>query len=116
MSERDIKIIADSTEIGATLNDTNTATQIWEAVPIEASASTWGDEIYFGILVEAEEKNGREILEAWWPWLLAAGEGVLHVFQEDAGQPWRRNSSCKCRERYWLHARRRDGAQTSNLW
>lgn len=71
MNERDIKITAGSVEIGATLNDTSTANHIWEALPIEASTSTWGDEIYFGIPVEVEEENGQEVVElgdlGYWP-------------------------------------------------
>ncbi len=71
MGERDINITAGSVEITATLNDTNTATRIWEALPIEATTSTWGDEIYFGIPVEAEEENGQEVVVlgdlGYWP-------------------------------------------------
>lgn len=39
----------------AELNDSPTARQIWEALPIEGSANTWGDEIYFRIPVAAEQ-------------------------------------------------------------
>ena len=31
--------------MSATLNDTASAGMIWDALPIEASASTWGEEI-----------------------------------------------------------------------
>ena len=44
---------------------------IWDALPIEASASTWGDEIYFGIPVAAGEEMGQEVVElgdlGYWP-------------------------------------------------
>jgi len=45
LSEREIKITAGSVAVDATLNDTPTASQVWDALPLEASASTWGDEI-----------------------------------------------------------------------
>jgi hypothetical protein len=40
----------------ADLNDSPTATKVWEALPIEARANRWGDEIYFEIPVSAEEE------------------------------------------------------------
>jgi hypothetical protein len=71
MNERDIRITAGSVEISATLNDTNTATRIWEVLSIEATVSTWGDEIYFGIPVETEEYDSQEVVElgdlGYWP-------------------------------------------------
>ena len=56
----------------AQLNDTPTADAIFDALPIEASSITWGDEIYFGIPVQADlEKEARAIVEigdlAYWP-------------------------------------------------
>jgi uncharacterized protein len=52
MSGRSIRITAGRVSATATLGDSPTATAIWEALPIEASAQTWGDEIYFGIDVD----------------------------------------------------------------
>ncbi|PKB78627.1 MAG: hypothetical protein BZY88_17505 [SAR202 cluster bacterium Io17-Chloro-G9] len=53
------------------LNDTATAQMIWDALPIDALANTWGDEIYFGIPVDAELENGQEVVElgdlGYWP-------------------------------------------------
>ena len=45
---------------------------MWESLPIEASGSTWGDEIYFRTPISAEEdKNSREVVDmgdvAYWP-------------------------------------------------
>ena len=66
-----ISIQAGSVQMDAVLNDTGAAQQIWEDLPISASASTWGDEIYFGIPVDAELENGQEVVElgdlAYWP-------------------------------------------------
>ena len=71
MSERAIKITAGSVTVSASLNVTDTAAMIWDALPIEASASTWGDEIYFGIAVAAGEEMGQEVVElgdlGYWP-------------------------------------------------
>ena len=58
MDSRRIVITAGSVEVTAELNDTPTADAVWEALPFEAAASTWGDEIYFGIPVTAEQEPG----------------------------------------------------------
>ncbi|MFI6577428.1 cyclophilin-like fold protein [Nocardiopsis sp. NPDC050513] len=44
--------------VTATLDDTPTSTALWDALPIEASASTWGEEVYFGVPVEADREDG----------------------------------------------------------
>ncbi len=71
MSERDIEITAGQVTVSAVLNDSATASRIWDALPIEASASTWGDEIYFGIPVSAAEEDAQEVVElgdlGYWP-------------------------------------------------
>jgi hypothetical protein len=44
----------------AELNESPTARKVWDALPIEARASTWGDEIYFEIPVSAgQEPDAR---------------------------------------------------------
>ncbi|MYB49028.1 MAG: hypothetical protein F4X72_07120 [Dehalococcoidia bacterium] len=71
MSEREINITAGQVTVSAALNDTDTASAIWDALPIEASANTWGDEIYFGIPVSAGEEMGQEVVDlgdlGYWP-------------------------------------------------
>ena len=71
MSEREINITAGQVTVSASLNDTDTAAMIWDALPIEASANTWGDEIYFGIPVSAGEEMAQEVVElgdlGYWP-------------------------------------------------
>ena len=69
-----IKITTPSTgEVHAELTDESprTAQAIWDALPLEARASTWGDEIYFSIPVDAEPENPREVVErgdlGYWP-------------------------------------------------
>ena len=41
----------------AELNNSPTAELIWDALPIAARANTWGDEIYFGIPVQASQEG-----------------------------------------------------------
>ena len=72
MDSRRIVIRAGGVEVTAELDDTLTADAVWEALPFEAAASTWGDEIYFGIPVSAEEEPGSSaVVEmgavAYWP-------------------------------------------------
>jgi len=69
---RKIKITGGDVIATATINDSATADAIWEALPIEASGNTWGDEIYFGIPVQIKEADdatdvvGMGAL-AYWP-------------------------------------------------
>lgn len=67
-----IRIILGDLILDAQLNDSPTAQKIWEALPIETSFSTWGDEIYFSIPVAMElESDAQEIVESgdlgYWP-------------------------------------------------
>jgi uncharacterized protein len=68
---RQIRIKAGAVEATATLNDTETANAVWDALPITARGSTWGDEIYFGIPVHLGEENGRAVVDlgdlGYWP-------------------------------------------------
>ena len=70
--KKKIKIKAGNVEAQAVLNDSPTAKKIWEALPLEASADTWGDEIYFAIPVKSSlEKDAKELVEVgdlgYWP-------------------------------------------------
>lgn len=58
-----IRITAGDVSMTATLNASACADKIWNALPLEARGSTWGDEIYFGIPVEAGPENPRETVE-----------------------------------------------------
>jgi hypothetical protein len=67
-----ITIAAGSVTLDAELNDTPTAQEIWEALPIAGQANTWGDEIYFRIPVEVKEApDARADVEVgelgYWP-------------------------------------------------
>tara|TARA_B100000315_G_scaffold245794_1_gene272257 strand:- start:473 stop:847 length:375 start_codon:yes stop_codon:yes gene_type:complete len=68
---REIRITAGPVQLDAQLNGTETAGAVWEALPITEPAGTWGDEIYFGIPVEAELETGQEVVGmgdlGYWP-------------------------------------------------
>lgn len=56
----------------ATLNESDTAERIWDALPIESTVNTWGQEIYFSVPVQCdlglEARDRMEIGEvAYWP-------------------------------------------------
>ena len=72
MGERQIEISAGDVIVTAVLNDSDTADELWAALPITARAQTWGDEIYFSIPVSVEEADdSQETVEmgavAYWP-------------------------------------------------
>jgi hypothetical protein len=71
MGDRRIRISAGSVVGEATLDDSRTATSIWNALPIAVKTDTWGDEIYFdtGLTIAAE--SPKAVVElgdlAYWP-------------------------------------------------
>ncbi len=67
-----ITIILGDLTVEADLNESPTAQKVWEALPIESSFSSWGDEIYFSIPVAMElESDAQELVESgdlsYWP-------------------------------------------------
>lgn len=67
-----IQIIAGELTFPGELNDTGTAKLIYEALPIEARANRWGDEIYFAIDASHDADDAmRTKMEAgelaYWP-------------------------------------------------
>jgi uncharacterized protein len=67
-----ITISAGNMSLTAELNDSPTAQQIWQALPIEGEANRWGDEIYLEIPVKAGQEPGAleqvEVGElGYWP-------------------------------------------------
>ena len=72
MGDRQIQISTGNLTLTATLNDLETANQLWESLPITGSVQIWGDEIYFSIPVNVEEELGsQETVQAgtvaYWP-------------------------------------------------
>jgi hypothetical protein len=66
-----LRIAAGPVSAEATLNDTSTAQALWDALPIEAAAQTWGDEIYFPIPVSLAEEDAQAVVApgdlGYWP-------------------------------------------------
>jgi hypothetical protein len=71
MSARTIRIVAGDVAATATLDTSRTADAIWKALPIDAKASTWGDEIYFDIGLTIAAERPKEVVAvgdlAYWP-------------------------------------------------
>ncbi len=72
MAEHRIKISAGDVVVSAELNDTAAANRLWKALPVQASANTWGDEIYFSVGIDAElDDTAQETVElgalGYWP-------------------------------------------------
>jgi hypothetical protein len=67
-----IIITAGDVTLQAELNDSPTARQVWDALPIEAEANTWGDEVYFTIpVIAVQASDARADVEVgelgYWP-------------------------------------------------
>ncbi|MBN2376546.1 MAG: hypothetical protein JXD22_09100 [Sedimentisphaerales bacterium] len=67
-----IDITAGNYRLQAQLNDSATAQTIAAALPIEAAAQRWGDEIYFAIDVDAPlQADAHDVVQAgqlgYWP-------------------------------------------------
>ena len=83
-----INIIIGALSVAAELNDSPTAIKVAEALPIETSFSTWGDEIYFAIPVDAPlEETAQEEVEmgnlGYWP----TGKAFCDFFGETPVSP-----------------------------
>ena len=69
---RKIKITEGNISETALLHDNSTADAIWDALPIEATVNTWGEEIYFEIPVYLDKaQDARETVDmghlGYWP-------------------------------------------------
>ena len=72
MGDRQIQISTGNLTLTATLNELETANQLWESLPITGCVQIWGDEIYFSIPLNVEEELGsQETVQAgtvaYWP-------------------------------------------------
>ncbi|MCP4402681.1 MAG: hypothetical protein GY801_35935 [bacterium] len=54
---RKLSISAAGLSLSAGLYETPTARSIWDALPFEGKANTWGDEIYFPISLRLEQED-----------------------------------------------------------
>ena len=68
---RAIVIAAGKVSAEAQLNESKTASAIWDALPIDATGETWGDEIYFDIGLTVGLESPRDVVEVgdlgYWP-------------------------------------------------
>ena len=68
---RAIVIAAGNVAVEAQLNESRTATAIWDVLPIDATGETWGDEIYFDIGLTVGLESPRDVVAVgdlgYWP-------------------------------------------------
>jgi hypothetical protein len=71
MPEYQMRITAGGVSRTATLLPNATARAIWNALPLDARANLWGDELYFSVPVELAEDHAQEVVAvgdlAYWP-------------------------------------------------
>lgn len=63
MAEKMIKITAGAVSMTAELNETKVAQLIWDTLPFNGKVNTWGEEIYFGIDLKAENEHPQEVVQ-----------------------------------------------------
>ena len=71
MFDKEITITVEDVKMSVEMNNSETAQKIWEALPIEGSVNTWGDEIYFSIPINVGLENAKEVVSegdlGYWP-------------------------------------------------
>jgi uncharacterized protein len=69
------------------MNDSETAAALWAALPIEAAAQTWGDEVYFTVPVQRGPEDPQPRVEpgtvGYWP----PGSAVCLFFGQQPVSP-----------------------------
>ena len=115
MEERRIRVAAGDVTMTAVLNSSNTADLVWDALPIQAPAQTWGDEIYFSTSIDAQEEDSKDVVNmgdvAYWP----PGPGAMPVFRPHAHEQRRRNKTGERSQRGGQARRRRDRSKAGAL-
>ena len=98
MEQRRVRVTAGDIQMTAVLSGSKTADLVWSELPIQASGSTWGDEIYFRTPIQAEEENAQEVVDmgdvAFWP----PGQALCFFFGPTPLQPGRRNKASQRRQ------------------
>jgi len=71
MAVKKMRITTEDLKVDASLNNSETAQNIWDALPIESRVNTWGDEIYFSIPVDVGLENAKAVVSegdlGYWP-------------------------------------------------
>jgi len=66
-----ITIRVGNVKADAELDDSETAQEIWKALPLESNVNTWGDEIYFSIPIKMGAENAKAVVSegdlGYWP-------------------------------------------------
>ena len=66
-----IRVTIGELVVTASLNDSNTARLLLDALPFEAEAQRWGDEVYFNTPVDTGDENAEADVPsgtvAYWP-------------------------------------------------
>lgn len=66
-----IKLTIGGVEFKGELNESKTAGEVWNSLPLKANGNPWGSEIYFSIPIKAGGENPQEVVErgdlAYWP-------------------------------------------------
>ncbi len=74
-------------EMTAELNDSATAALLWDALPLESAAQTWGAEVYFSVPVSAGGEDPQATVApgavGYWP----PGEAVCLFFGQQPVSP-----------------------------
>lgn len=86
---REILIRSGTVAVRARLLETPTANRVWSALPIYATAETWGDEVYFRTPVQAVRETGAcDVVRpgeiAFWPegCAIAIGYGPTPISED----------------------------------
>ena len=87
MNRMRITVAEAGVELTAALNDSETATDLWAALPIESAAQIWGAEVYFTVPVERGPEDAQATVElgavGYWP----PGSAVCLFFGQQPVSP-----------------------------
>jgi hypothetical protein len=87
MAHMRILIAEAGLELTAELNDSVTSARLWDALPLESAAQTWGAEVYFSVPVDCSEEDPQAAVTpgavGYWP----PGKAVCLFFGQQPVSP-----------------------------